>query len=80
MALPFVWPSKYFFYPIGNTSAVCLTRDLPLEEPANILLLGCGDPRNVLYTVFSEPKTGTRICLFLRPTNQCSIGGSQPAA
>jgi hypothetical protein len=55
MAHPLVWPGKYFFYPIGNTSAVCLTRDLAPEEPAKILLLGCGDPRNVLYTIFCEP-------------------------
>ncbi|KAG5638310.1 hypothetical protein H0H81_000728 [Sphagnurus paluster] len=58
MAHPLVWPGKYFFYPIGNTSAVCLTRDLPPEQSANILLLGCGDPRNVLYTIQSEPKPG----------------------
>ncbi|KDQ10031.1 hypothetical protein BOTBODRAFT_190794 [Botryobasidium botryosum FD-172 SS1] len=56
MAHPLYWPGKYFFYPIGNTSAVCLTRDLAPEETANILLLGCGDPRNVLYTIFSEPR------------------------
>lgn len=48
------WPETYFFYPIGNTSAVCLTRDLAPEESANILLLGCGDPRNVMYTIFCE--------------------------
>jgi hypothetical protein len=57
MAHPLVYPGKYFFYPIGNTSAVCLTRDLASEEPAHILLLGCGDPRNILYTVFNEPQT-----------------------
>ncbi|TBU65167.1 hypothetical protein BD310DRAFT_866887 [Dichomitus squalens] len=55
MAHPFFWPGKYFFYPIGNTSAVCLTRDLPPEEHADILILGCGDPRHILYTIFSEP-------------------------
>ncbi|KIJ28640.1 hypothetical protein M422DRAFT_189460 [Sphaerobolus stellatus SS14] len=60
MAHPLVWPGKYFFYPIGNTSAVCLTRDLAPEEPADILLLGCGDPRNVLYTIYCEPPTQTR--------------------
>lgn len=58
MAHPLFWPGQYYFYPIGNTSAVSLTRDLPPEEPANILLLGCGDPRNVLYTIFCEPKHG----------------------
>ncbi|TBU40602.1 hypothetical protein BD309DRAFT_967143 [Dichomitus squalens] len=54
MALSLFWPGKYFFYPIGNTSAVCLTRDIPPETSANILLLACGDPRNVLYTIFCE--------------------------
>jgi hypothetical protein len=48
--LPF-WPSKYHFYAIENTSAIALATDLPLEEPARILLLGCGDPRNVLHTI-----------------------------
>jgi hypothetical protein len=59
MAHPLVRPGKYFFYLIGNTSAVCLTRDLAPEEPADIdiLLLGCGDPRNVLYTIFCEPQS-----------------------
>ncbi|KAI0642476.1 hypothetical protein C8Q79DRAFT_1002903 [Trametes meyenii] len=60
MAHPLVWPGKYFFYPIGNTSAVCLTRDLPPEEDASILLLGCGDPRHILYTIFSEPDHSSR--------------------
>ncbi|GLB37437.1 putative protein with domain of unknown function (DUF4470) [Lyophyllum shimeji] len=56
MAYPLHWPGKYFFYPIGNTSPVCLTRDLAPEESADILLLGCGDPRHVLYTIFTEPQ------------------------
>jgi hypothetical protein len=46
-----------FFYPIGNTPAVCLTRDIPREIPAKILLLGCGDVRNVLYTCYVERTT-----------------------
>ncbi|KAI1792278.1 hypothetical protein LXA43DRAFT_1133807 [Ganoderma leucocontextum] len=54
MASSLYFPGKYFFYPIGNTSAVCLTRDVPPELPVRILLLPCGDPRNVLYTVFCE--------------------------
>ncbi|KAL1703107.1 hypothetical protein EV121DRAFT_292695 [Schizophyllum commune] len=60
MSLPLIWPGTYFFYPIGNTSAVSLTRDLAPETPATILHLGCGDPRNVLYTVFSEARTARR--------------------
>jgi Domain of unknown function (DUF4470) len=43
-----------YYYPIGNTPAVCLTQDLAPEQPANILLLGCGDVRNVLFTAYSD--------------------------
>ncbi|KAJ7575991.1 hypothetical protein C8J56DRAFT_837778 [Mycena floridula] len=60
MSHPLVWPGKYFFYPIGNTAAVCLTRDIAPEEDAKLLLLGCGDPRNVLYTIYSEPENSER--------------------
>lgn len=40
---------------MGNISTLYLTiaRDSPPEELANIICLGCGDPRNVLYTVSS---------------------------
>ncbi|KAF9228361.1 hypothetical protein BS17DRAFT_773573 [Gyrodon lividus] len=48
------WPAKTFFYPIGNTSAVCLTENLPPEQKADILLLACGDPRHILYTVYTN--------------------------
>ncbi|KAL6161977.1 hypothetical protein ACJQWK_11988 [Exserohilum turcicum] len=43
-----------FFYPIGNTPARCLTRDLLCEDKGDLLLLGCGDVRNVLFTLYSE--------------------------
>ncbi|KAJ6608100.1 hypothetical protein B0H10DRAFT_2068943, partial [Mycena sp. CBHHK59/15] len=56
MALPLFWPGRYLFYPIGNTSAVSLTRDLAPETDAAILMLGCGDPRNIMYTIFCEPE------------------------
>ncbi|PFH47121.1 hypothetical protein AMATHDRAFT_68368 [Amanita thiersii Skay4041] len=46
--LPCAQPSA-----IGDTPAVCLTRDLPPELPANILSLGpTDDAYNVLYTVY----------------------------
>ncbi|EGN93494.1 hypothetical protein SERLA73DRAFT_115908 [Serpula lacrymans var. lacrymans S7.3] len=54
MSHPCLWPGKTFFYPIGNTTAVCLTQDLAPEENANVLLLGCGDPRNILYTLYAS--------------------------
>ncbi|KAI6131225.1 hypothetical protein EV401DRAFT_451070 [Pisolithus croceorrhizus] len=48
------WPGRTSFYPLGNTSAVCLTEDLPPERNADVLLLGCGDPRHILYTVYAD--------------------------
>ncbi|CAJ2510472.1 Uu.00g132810.m01.CDS01 [Anthostomella pinea] len=39
-----------YFYALGNTPAVCLTQSLPPGSPADILLLGCGDVRNILFT------------------------------
>ena len=51
MAHPVLWPTKTFFYPVGNTSPVSLLQHVPPEDSADILLLGCGDPRNILYTI-----------------------------
>ena len=48
---------KYWFYPIGNTPAVNLLRDVPAseaEETVKILSLACGDPRNVLFSLWCE--------------------------
>ncbi|MCJ1251942.1 hypothetical protein MMC30_009180 [Trapelia coarctata] len=49
-----------YFYPLGNTSAVCLTQDLPRELNANILLLGCGDARNILFSSYSDGGSKSR--------------------
>jgi hypothetical protein len=55
MSHPPFWLTKQFFYPIGNTGAVSLTQDLsPEQSSADILLLGCGDPRNILFTLYSD--------------------------
>jgi len=54
MVVSVFWPGSILFYPIGQTSAVDLTDTLTPEEPANVLLLGCGDPRNILFTVHSQ--------------------------
>lgn len=43
-----------YFYPVGNTPAVCLTQDIPPELDADILLLGCGDARNILHTIYAD--------------------------
>ena len=47
---------RYWFYPIGNTPAVNFMRNTRCEkrEPVKILSLACGDPRNILYTVWCE--------------------------
>ncbi|KAK8055183.1 hypothetical protein PG993_000410 [Apiospora rasikravindrae] len=42
------------FYPVGNTPALCLTRGLPQGVDADILLLGSGDLRNILYTAYAN--------------------------
>ncbi|TFK29000.1 hypothetical protein FA15DRAFT_664645 [Coprinopsis marcescibilis] len=60
MSLPLLWPAKTFFYPIGNTPAAHLTAALPPETPADILLLGCGDVRNVLFTIYMESASSQR--------------------
>ncbi|KAI5988215.1 hypothetical protein EDD15DRAFT_1391097 [Pisolithus albus] len=48
------WPGRIFFYPVGNTSAICLTEELPPEHKADVLILGCGDPRHILYTAYAD--------------------------
>ncbi|KAI6145463.1 hypothetical protein BKA82DRAFT_129435 [Pisolithus tinctorius] len=48
------WPGRIYFYPLGNTSAICLTEELPPERQADVLFLGGGDPRNILYTVYAD--------------------------
>ncbi|CAE7201000.1 unnamed protein product, partial [Rhizoctonia solani] len=61
MSHPPFWLSKQFFYPIGNTAAISLTQDLsPEQSAADILLLGCGDPRNILFTLYLDLTIGTR--------------------
>ncbi len=62
MSHPATWPNA-FFYPIGNTPPVCLTQDLPPNIPADILLLGCGDPRNILYTCFADLGARKRLAI-----------------
>ncbi|KAI2779934.1 hypothetical protein F4815DRAFT_163899 [Daldinia loculata] len=54
MFIPATIPFFTQFYPIGNTPAVSLTRGLPQGVDADILLLGCGDVRNILFTAYSE--------------------------
>ena len=48
---------KYWFYPIGNTPAVNLLRDVPAcqgEDTIRILSVACGDARNLLFSLWCE--------------------------
>ncbi|KAI1464937.1 uncharacterized protein F4812DRAFT_462259 [Daldinia caldariorum] len=54
MFTPTTIPYFTQFYPIGNTPAASLTRGLPQGLDADILLLGCGDVRDILFTAYSE--------------------------
>ncbi|EIW80764.1 hypothetical protein CONPUDRAFT_73808 [Coniophora puteana RWD-64-598 SS2] len=54
MSHPLLWPDQTFFYPYGNVAPVLYTQDLIQDEPADVLLLGCGDPMSILYTVHSD--------------------------
>ncbi|CAE6503873.1 unnamed protein product [Rhizoctonia solani] len=59
MAYPLYWLGRQSFHPIGNTPAVSLTQDLsPEQSVADILLLGCGDPRSILFTIYSDLTVG----------------------
>ena len=58
------WPGRTLFYLLGNTSAICLTENMPPEHDADVLLLGCGDPRHILFTVYTDttrPATGKQL-------------------
>jgi hypothetical protein len=58
-ANPFVWANKGFFYPFGNTPAKSLLQHVPADQAcANLLLLGCGDPRHLLYSAYCNQKAG----------------------
>ncbi|KAK6206786.1 MYND finger [Colletotrichum tabaci] len=54
MFTPTVANSISFFYAVGNTPAINLTKNLPHGVDASILLLGCGDVRNILHTAYNE--------------------------
>uniref|UniRef100_D8PPJ7 DUF4470 domain-containing protein n=1 Tax=Schizophyllum commune (strain H4-8 / FGSC 9210) TaxID=578458 RepID=D8PPJ7_SCHCM len=54
MAHSVILPRRTWFYPIGNTSADLLTASLPPEQNLDLLLIGCGDPRSILYTTYAD--------------------------
>ncbi|KAG9124131.1 hypothetical protein FRC07_012716, partial [Ceratobasidium sp. 392] len=54
MSHPLTWPSLPEFCPIRQFPATSLTQDLSPEQSADILLLGCGDPCHILYTISTD--------------------------
>ncbi|TFK74174.1 hypothetical protein BDN72DRAFT_813427 [Pluteus cervinus] len=57
MAHPLFWTRISFLYAIGNTTPVNLCQSLPPKLSSQVLLLGCGDPRNILYTLSVSSKS-----------------------
>ncbi|KAF2440861.1 hypothetical protein P171DRAFT_84450 [Karstenula rhodostoma CBS 690.94] len=51
---------RFSYFYLGNTPAVCLLQDLPPEDDANVLLLECGDVRNVLFATYATAKQDRR--------------------
>ncbi|KAK0889263.1 hypothetical protein LTR91_026072 [Friedmanniomyces endolithicus] len=68
---------KYWFYPIGNTPAVDLLRHSPLSTrgPTSVLSLGCGDVRNVLFTLWTERATTDRSYTFTTCDSEPAVLG-----
>ncbi|TFK74173.1 hypothetical protein BDN72DRAFT_103167 [Pluteus cervinus] len=60
MALPAFWTKNAPLEPFGSFTATDLCQNLPPKVPARGLLLGCGDPRNILNTLsLSDPGART---------------------
>lgn len=58
MATPTHLLTASYFYAAGNTPAVNLTSPIPPDQDADVLLLGCGDLRNVLFSVYAGVGSG----------------------
>jgi Domain of unknown function (DUF4470) len=61
MALPYAVDASPLrsFAPLRNEPPASFTQDLLPGKHADVLLLGCGDPRNILFTVFYDEGKGT---------------------
>jgi len=58
MLTPTIANRLSWLYAVGNTPATNLARSVPHGEDADILTLGCGDLRNILYTAYVEKGLG----------------------
>ncbi|KOS17479.1 N-lysine methyltransferase SMYD2 [Escovopsis weberi] len=63
MLTPTVANRFCFFYATGNTPAINLARSVPHGQDADILSLGCGDLRYVLFTAYIQQGAGRNIIL-----------------
>ncbi|KAI2620321.1 hypothetical protein GGS26DRAFT_594940 [Hypomontagnella submonticulosa] len=54
--------SAPLFHPVGNTPAVSLTQQIPPDRPVDILSLGCGDVRHILFTNYVDGRTMDITC------------------
>ncbi|POR39269.1 T-complex protein 1 subunit zeta [Tolypocladium paradoxum] len=54
MLIPAIANRLSWFYAAGNTPATNLTRSVPPGLDADILTLGCGDLRNILFTSYVQ--------------------------
>ncbi|PHH86777.1 hypothetical protein CDD83_9767 [Cordyceps sp. RAO-2017] len=52
MLTPTVANRLSWLYAVGNTPATNLARSVPHGQDADLLALGCGDLRNVLFTAY----------------------------
>lgn len=55
---PTYLPTKAYFYATGNTPAVDLLDSIPPQDDGRVLILGCGDPRNILHSVYTRGDPG----------------------
>ncbi|KAI1381035.1 hypothetical protein F4677DRAFT_462137 [Hypoxylon crocopeplum] len=58
--------SMEYFYAVGNTPAVSLIQAIPPGVPVDVLLLGCGDVRNILFTSYASPRAMDVTCCDLQ--------------
>ncbi|KJZ76772.1 hypothetical protein HIM_03649 [Hirsutella minnesotensis 3608] len=60
MLTPTIASRFSFFYAVGNTPATNLARSIPHGQDAEILALGCGDLRNILFTAYVDTGLASR--------------------
>ena len=54
----------HYFHPLRSEPATSLVHDVPPGKDLTLLLLGCGDPGNILFTNFGEEKNGIFLMIY----------------